>query len=88
MAAEFTVESDSYVKATVPTGATTGTVSVATSSGTLKSNPQFVVTQLGGVISAIALFDSVFFRHQQGCASLQNKQSCDSLRSCASSENQ
>jgi uncharacterized repeat protein (TIGR03803 family) len=43
--AEFTVESDTYIKATVPRGATTGTVSVVTSSGTLKSNPQFVVTK-------------------------------------------
>ena len=43
--ASFTVESDTYIKATVPTGATTGTVSVVTPSGTLKSNPQFVVTK-------------------------------------------
>jgi uncharacterized repeat protein (TIGR03803 family) len=42
--AVFTVESDTYIKATVPTGATTGTVSVVTPSGTLNSNPQFVVT--------------------------------------------
>ncbi len=45
VAAEFTVESDTYIKATVPAGATTGTVSVVTPSGTLKSNPQFVVTK-------------------------------------------
>ena len=45
VAAEFTVESDSYIKATVPAGATTGTVSVVTPSGTLNSNPQFVVTK-------------------------------------------
>ena len=43
--AEFTVESDTYIKATVPTGATTGTVSVVTPSGTLNSSPQFVVTK-------------------------------------------
>jgi uncharacterized protein (TIGR03437 family) len=43
--AAFTVESDTYIKATVPTGATTGTVSVVTPSGTLNSNPQFVVTK-------------------------------------------
>jgi uncharacterized repeat protein (TIGR03803 family) len=43
--ANFTVESDTYLKATVPAGATTGTVSVVTSSGTLKSNPQFLVTK-------------------------------------------
>jgi uncharacterized repeat protein (TIGR03803 family) len=45
VAAAFTVESDTYIKATVPTGATTGTVSVVTPSGTLNSNPQFVVTK-------------------------------------------
>jgi uncharacterized repeat protein (TIGR03803 family) len=44
-AAQFTVESDSYIKATVPNGATTGTVSVMTASGTLNSNPQFVVAK-------------------------------------------
>jgi len=43
--AAFTVESDTYIKATVPAGATTGTVSVVTPSGTLNSNPQFVVTK-------------------------------------------
>jgi uncharacterized repeat protein (TIGR03803 family) len=43
--AAFTVESDTYIKATVPTGATTGSVSVVTPSGTLKSNPQFVVSK-------------------------------------------
>jgi uncharacterized repeat protein (TIGR03803 family) len=41
----FTVESDTYIKATVPAGATTGTVSVVTPSETLNSNPQFVVTK-------------------------------------------
>jgi len=45
VAAAFTVVSDTYIKATVPAGATTGTVSVATPSGTLNSNPQFVVTK-------------------------------------------
>jgi uncharacterized repeat protein (TIGR03803 family) len=43
--AAFTVESDTYIKATIPKGATTGTVSVVTSSGRLNSNPQFVVTK-------------------------------------------
>jgi uncharacterized repeat protein (TIGR03803 family) len=43
--AAFTVESDTYIKATVPKGATTGVVSVVTPSGTLNSNPQFVVTK-------------------------------------------
>jgi uncharacterized repeat protein (TIGR03803 family) len=45
VAAAFTVESDTYIEATVPTGATTGTVSVVTPSGTLNGNPQFVVTK-------------------------------------------
>ncbi len=45
MKAAFTVETDSYIKATVPAGATTGVVSVVTPSGTLNSNPQFVVTK-------------------------------------------
>jgi hypothetical protein len=45
VAAEFTVESDTYIKAIVPPGATTGIVSVDTPSGTLNSNPQFVVTK-------------------------------------------
>jgi len=43
--ASFTVESDTYIKATVPAGAKTGTVSVVTPTGTLDSNPQFVVTK-------------------------------------------
>jgi uncharacterized repeat protein (TIGR03803 family) len=43
--ADFTVESDTYIKATVPKGATTGVVSVVTPAGTLNSNPQFVVTK-------------------------------------------
>ena len=45
VAAEFTVESDTYIKAIVPSGATTGIVSVNTPSGRLNSNPQFVVTK-------------------------------------------
>lgn len=44
-AATFTVVSSTEIKATVPSGATTGTVSVVTPTGTLKSNPQFVVTK-------------------------------------------
>jgi len=44
MRADFTVESDTYIKATVPTGATSGAVSVTTPNGTLNSSPQFVVT--------------------------------------------
>jgi uncharacterized repeat protein (TIGR03803 family) len=43
--ANFTVKSDTYIQATVPAGASTGTVSVITPSGTLKSNPQFVITK-------------------------------------------
>ncbi len=45
MNASFTVVSDTYIKATVPAGATTGAVSVVTPSRTLNSNPQFVVTK-------------------------------------------
>lgn len=43
--ADFTVESDTYINATVPAGAETGVVSVVTPSATLNSNPQFVVTK-------------------------------------------
>jgi uncharacterized repeat protein (TIGR03803 family) len=43
--ATFAVESDTYIKATVPAGATTGVISVVTPGATLKSNPQFVVTK-------------------------------------------
>jgi uncharacterized repeat protein (TIGR03803 family) len=43
--ANFTIESDTYIQATVPAGASTGTVSVVTPSGTLDGNPQFVVTK-------------------------------------------
>ena len=41
--AAFMVVFDTYIKTTVPAGATTGKVSVVTPSGTLNSNPQFVV---------------------------------------------
>jgi hypothetical protein len=44
-AAAFKVESKSLIKTTVPTGATTGTVEVATPKGALKSNVVFRVTQ-------------------------------------------
>ena len=43
--AKFAVESDTYIKATVPWGAKTDTVSVLAASGTLNSNPQFVLTK-------------------------------------------
>jgi uncharacterized repeat protein (TIGR03803 family) len=42
-AAVFTVDSHSLISATVPTGATTGTVQVVTSRGTLFSNAPFRV---------------------------------------------
>ena len=42
--ATATVVSGTYLNATVPAGATTGFVTVTTSSGTLTSNKQFVVT--------------------------------------------
>lgn len=44
-AAAFTVVSATEITTTVPSGATTGTVSVAMPSGTLYSNPQFVVME-------------------------------------------
>ena len=43
IAANFTVVSDTFIKATVPAGATTGYVTVATPSGTLTSNLPFRV---------------------------------------------
>jgi uncharacterized repeat protein (TIGR03803 family) len=43
--ASATVVSGTYLKATVPSGATSGFVTVTTSSGTLTSNKQFIVTQ-------------------------------------------
>jgi uncharacterized repeat protein (TIGR03803 family) len=42
--ASFTVVSDTYLTATVPSGATTGFVDVTTPGGTLKSNHTFLVT--------------------------------------------
>jgi uncharacterized repeat protein (TIGR03803 family) len=44
VAASYAVASDTYLTATVPTGAKTGTVTVKTASGTLKSNREFLVT--------------------------------------------
>jgi uncharacterized repeat protein (TIGR03803 family) len=41
--ASFTIVSDTYLTATVPTGATTGTIQVTTPSGTLNSNVAFQV---------------------------------------------
>ena len=43
--AEFTVVSDTYLTATVPTGATTGYVTVTTNSGTLKSAVKLTVVK-------------------------------------------
>jgi hypothetical protein len=42
-AATFTAKSDTYLTTTVPSGATTGFVTVTTPSGTLTSNKQFRV---------------------------------------------
>jgi hypothetical protein len=44
VAASFTVVSDTYLTAVVPTGATTGSVTVTTPGGTLTSNKTFRVT--------------------------------------------
>jgi uncharacterized repeat protein (TIGR03803 family) len=44
MPATFTVTSSTFITATVPTGATTGTVKVVTPTGTLSSNVPFRVT--------------------------------------------
>jgi len=44
-AATFKVVSNTEITATVPSGATTGIVSVVTPTGTLNSNPQFFVTK-------------------------------------------
>jgi uncharacterized protein (TIGR03437 family) len=41
--ASFTVKSASWIATTVPTGATTGTVQVVTTNGTLSSNMPFTV---------------------------------------------
>jgi hypothetical protein len=41
--ASFTVQSDTYLLATVPSGATTGYIAVSTPTGTLNSNKQFQV---------------------------------------------
>jgi uncharacterized repeat protein (TIGR03803 family) len=43
-AAAFTIKNDTYLEATVPAGATTGPVTVATPGGTLTSNTRFRVT--------------------------------------------
>ncbi len=45
ISADFTVESASYISATVPVGATSGTVKVVTPGGTLSSNVPFRVIQ-------------------------------------------
>jgi uncharacterized repeat protein (TIGR03803 family) len=44
-AASFTVVSNTEIAATVPPGATTGTITVTTSTGTLNSNPGFQVLE-------------------------------------------
>jgi uncharacterized repeat protein (TIGR03803 family) len=43
-AALFTVEADTYIEATIPAGATSGTIQVTTPSGTLSSNVAFQVS--------------------------------------------
>lgn len=43
VSAKFKVVSDTYLKAVVPSGATTGFVTVTTATDVLKSNRKFVV---------------------------------------------
>ncbi len=52
VAANFTVVSNTEIKAIVPAGATTGTVTVVTPSGTLKSNVVFVIVIAGPQIKS------------------------------------
>ncbi|PYU95571.1 MAG: hypothetical protein DMG25_03875 [Acidobacteria bacterium] len=55
-AASFTVVSDSRIDTTVPSGATTGTISVTTAAGTGTGTSSFSVTPAGSVPPAIASF--------------------------------
>jgi DNA/RNA endonuclease G (NUC1) len=50
-ATSFTVNSDTQITATVPTGATTGTISVTTANGTGTSSTSFTVTSSGGSLN-------------------------------------
>jgi DNA/RNA endonuclease G (NUC1) len=50
-ATSFTVNSDTQITATVPTGATTGPISVTTSAGTGTSSTSFTVTTSGGSLN-------------------------------------
>lgn len=54
-AATFTVISDTYLTATVPTGATTGLVTVTTPSGTLASNRKFLISPPAANLSLSAI---------------------------------
>ncbi len=58
-AATFTVVSASLITTTVPTGATTGPVTVITPSGTLTSNVPFTITTGGNTASTTTLVSSL-----------------------------
>ena len=49
-AATFTVNSDTQLTATVPTGATTGTIAITTPGGTAVSSGTFTITAGGGLV--------------------------------------
>jgi hypothetical protein len=53
VAATFTIGSDTSVIATVPSGATTGPISVTTPGGTATSSGSFTMTSSGGAISQV-----------------------------------
>jgi uncharacterized repeat protein (TIGR03803 family) len=68
--AAFTVVSDTFLTATVPAGATTGSVTVTTPSGTLTSNKQFRVTPqiksftpTSGPVGTTVVITGVSFNH-------------------------
>ena len=52
-AASFNVVSDTFIRATIPASATTGFVTVTTSSGTLTSNKQFIASTATSLTSSL-----------------------------------
>lgn len=61
-AASFAVDSDTQIRATVPVGATTGTISVTTSAGTGTSANDFLVTSTGAVTLTFAPAHDAYVR--------------------------